>query len=839
MLRGRLCAGAMLLVAALMQAWPTAPPLGILTGAALGLSGSAVLWWRLGGARRDAGWFQAWLVLAAMVCMAAYVGWRIDLRLADVLPTADENRVSRVVLRITTLPRMAPDSRQFEAQVLSARPAGLPSHVLVHWTAAGFRGPYARGDAPPQPFPEIIPGQVWRMAMVVRSVHGARNPAGFDYERHVFAQGIRALGNVRGNPRLVRDDGWYGLSVAAERARYFIRRAMLPHLEGMRWGAVLPALAIGDQAGVSAADWEVFNRSGMTHLVSISGSHVTLLAAVGAWLVNGAWRRARWRGRALAERLPAALPAALAALLIAWAYCLLAGWGVPARRTFIMLSVVALARAAALPLSASRLLMMAALVVVVLDPWALLAGGFWLSFGAVYVLLASGEWWGRAIAGGEPASVWRSRLAAVRMAVVLQLAITAALMPLLALLFSDVSLVSPLVNAYAIPVVELIVTPAALASAGLALVPGLDWFAQAAAWVGHTALAWTMKPTVWLAGWSWSSFTVPAVPPALTLLALAGLGIAVAPYGLPWRRLGWLLMLPALFWRPAQPEAGYWSLTALDVGQGSAVVIRSAKHTLVFDTGLRHSADSDEGLRTVVPYLRSLGVKTIDALVVSHADMDHVGGTRAILMAFPVRQTFSSFDLKAHLARESRLLGRPEPRYPLVMSRCQYGQIGRLDGVDFQFLWPLPGASVAVRRSSARNAVACVMRVSGSRHSALLSADIGADQEAGLVARQLMATDVVVAPHHGSNRSSSPGFVRALGASHVIYQCGLGNRYGHPDKAVVARWRDAGAENWRTDRDGALTIVSSPDGLSVKAERHAHPRYWQYLWGAPVADPAR
>lgn len=768
-----------------------------------------------------------WMAMAGLLLTVA----RVEHRLADRLHDDNENQVSRVVLRVAGLPRLNPDSRQFEADVISSLPDGVPSRIQVSWTAAQWAGPYGRADRAPASFPELMPGQVWRMALTLKRPQAARNPDAFDYEAYAFAHGVRALGSVRGKPRLLYDDPWVSLPVMAQRARHAVRAAMQPHLEGKRYGAVLLALAIGDQASVQADDWEVFNRTGITHLVSISGSHITMIAALGGVAVFNAWRRLRWRGRALAERLPAQVAAAQAALLVAWLYCLLAGWGVPARRTFFMLAVVSLTYVLRLPLSASRLLALVAFVVVLLDPWSLLASGFWLSFGAVYVLMASSGWYGRAV--GQAALTRRQRLSAfLWTAACLQLAITAGLMLLLAVIFHEVSLASPLVNAYAIPVISLLVTPLALLLAGVALMPGLDLLASTFAWLGHAALDAMMAPTQWFAGFQAASFKVAAAPPWLTAGAMLGLVLATLPYGLPGRRLAWLLMVPALLWRPARPPEGGWDLYALDVGQGSAIVIRTARHAILFDAGLRSSATSDAGQRSIWPFLRSQGIARLGALIVSHADIDHAGGVRSMLQALPVQQTYSSFDLRAYLGREARLLGVPGqlPPLPPVMSPCEYGTAWHVDGVSFEFLWPLASKAGASDRSASRNArndQACVLRVRGRHHSALLTADIGSRQEAALVDRGLGAVDVVLAPHHGSRTSSSPGFVAEARAAHVIAQVAAWNRYGHPAAEVEARWRDSGATFWRTDHHGAVSLRSRAEGLQARSERVAARRYWQ------------
>lgn len=267
-----------------------------LASGALGLAGWVV--WRA-GAR------------GAMCCLlAAWAGFvftvlHTQALLGQALADGNVDKVSRVTLRVNSLPRLRPDRLDFEAEVLDARPGGVPGRIRVRWPAGGWRGPYAPARPADPPLPEVRPGQVWRMALVLRPVRAAQNLHAFDYESHAFAAGLRAQGTVRGQPEWLRDEDWAGLSVIAGRARHAVREAMAPHLHGLRYGPVLRALAIGDQDGVDDADWTVFNRTGITHLVSISGSHITMLAGLGALAVSALWRRLRWRGRCLAERWPA------------------------------------------------------------------------------------------------------------------------------------------------------------------------------------------------------------------------------------------------------------------------------------------------------------------------------------------------------------------------------------------------------------------------------------------------------------------------------------------------------------------------------------------------------
>jgi competence protein ComEC len=840
--RGMVVAGVLGVVAVhQLSALPTAPILwagtsGVLLVALLALRGRCPV-------RRVLRWLAPALVAGwAGFCLTAF--WAHH-RVGHVLAEENVDRVTRVELRIESLPKLLPDRVSFEALVLRAHPPGVPERIRVTWPAGGWRGPYAAPVPADPPFPELHAGQVWRMALLLRPIQAARNLHAFDYERHSFVSGIRAQGTVRGRPVLVRTDRWASLSVMAERARHLVRKAMDPYLQGLRYGSVLRALAIGDQDGVDDADWLVFNRSGLTHLVSISGSHITMLAGFAALTAAASWRRLRWRGRLLAERWPARRAAACVALLVAWLYCLLAGWGVPAQRTFMMLAVVAGAQALQLRLSGSRVLAVAAVAVLALDPWAVLTSGFWLSFLAVCVLLAvgAGERARRLVmdcadAGGPEVPVtdsarvrwWRAICLAAR----LQWAVTWALAPALAWLFHEISLVSPAANAYAIPVIELVVTPLSLLLAAAALVPGLQTLASGLAWLAHGVLHLMMQPTEWLA--RLPTIPVAAGPGWLYLLACTGAVVALWPglrsrcRPLPWGRClphpawGWLAFMPMMFWAPSAPAEGEWELHALDVGQGSALLLRTAGHALLFDAGARHSRDSDEGSRTIVPALRALGVRRLDALIVSHADVDHAGGVRSVLAGMPVEQTFSSFDLASWLQREARLLGESQIPAALAASPCRFGARWRIDGVSFEFLWPMDVRHT--RRSKETNDGSCVLRVRGAHHSLLFTGDIERRAEAALVSRGLSSADVVVAAHHGSRTSSSAEFVQAVTPGHVILQVGRWNRHGHPNAGVLSRWTDAGARVWRTDWQGGIVAHSRDGGLTMYSVLESSRRYW-------------
>jgi competence protein ComEC len=791
-------------------------------------------------------------LVAGMCCIgaacvgAAYAMERGQLRLDDALSASLENQVSRITLRVASLAQYATDAIRFDADIIEADRAGVPTRIHVSWPM-----PMGRGDGMR---PAVIPGQRWRMAVVLKRPHAAQNPHAPDGEARMFRNNVRATGVVRGRPKLLDDEGWRPGFSAVHRVRHVLREGMEQALGQARYGAVVIALALGDQAAVARDDWRVFNATGITHLVSISGLHVTLVAGFAGAAVSWVWRRLRWRGCGLAELWPAQLAGILAALGVAFFYCLLAGWGIPARRTFFTLVVAGMAALARVRLAASGTLLMAATVVIGFDPWAPMAPGFWLSFGAVAAVLA----WSRNAQlpphadDGFGRAAWQRLSHAGR----LQCVVTLSLTPLLAFLTQQVSLAAPLANAVAIPLVSFVVTPLALLCAALCAIPRAHDWAAFAGGMAHDVFGWAMRWAAWLAERDWAVCDVAAAPSALLALALAGLAWALQPPGMASRRWAWLLLLPALCWRPARPDEGAWRITVLDVGQGGGVVVETATRTLVFDAGPMHRNGIDGAQRVVWPYLRARGVRRIDTLVVSHGDQDHAGGLDSLLRAIPVEVAYAPFDVASRLRRDANMRGYPSPAPgPRESRRCEAGRSWEVDGVRFRFLHPpaapsrpqgdgvtegrssvgLPAAARKGARGSLRaprdrkgqsNAEGCVLLVTGRHHAALLPGDVGIAQERTFAASLPAPVDVVIAPHHGSATSSGEALVRAAAARHVIAQVGYANRFKHPAASVQRRWRRAGATFWRTDRHGAVIAQSAADGLAVGAQREHARRYW-------------
>jgi competence protein ComEC len=517
--------------------------------------------------------------------------------------------------------------------------------------------------------------------------------------------------------------------------------------------------------------------------MSISGLHVTLVSGLVAWLVGVLWRRIPH----LALRLPARKAAACAAIVAALGYTLLAGFGVPAQRTFWMVCVVAAALWAGRIASPWRTLALALAVIVLMDPWAPLAPGLWLSFGAVLLIFYIAAGW------SQPApklAQWAH----------MQWAITLGLAPAALLLFGQVSVAGPLANALAIPLVSVVITPLALVAA---LLP-VELLVQFAAWLVDLLLVF-LEWCAALPGALWTQH----VPPLWTVVAaLAGAVWLVAPRGVPWRASGMALMAPAFMLLPPAPPAGEAWITTLDVGQGLAVIVRTASRTLLYDAGPAYGADSDSGLRVVVPALQAAGVSRLDRMVITHEDTDHLGGALSVLESMPV-DAFSSSLPQAH------------PFHSLggTVRRCRAGEGWEWDGVRFEFLHP-------DELMAKRNDRSCVLRVATGGGAMLLTGDIERAAEDRLVRMGGGKSDVLLVPHHGSRTSSTASFIEAVSPRFAVVPVGYRNRFGHPAKDVVQRYADAGVEILRTDREGAVTVALGAEGVALRGERASRARYW-------------
>ncbi|MBJ9895754.1 DNA internalization-related competence protein ComEC/Rec2 [Burkholderia cenocepacia] len=794
-------------------------------GAAV-LAGCAVLGaWCVRRRRTRAVAACGWMLWALAACVAGfgYAAARAEWRLSDNLPTEWEGRDIVVTGVIRGLPVIDETGARllFAVESNDAGLARFPPLIRLSWRAYGAA---ATRDA----LPDWRAAQRWRFVVRLKRPHAEANPGVRDSEAAWFAAGIRAIGYVSAPRRAAlldaRASGWRA-SIGRVRDALRTRIGEVLGTDAAHRG-IVAALAIGEQSGIGEDDWRVLRNTGTSHLVAISGLHVGLVGALAGWLVSMVWRRVRWRGRAATLVLPAPYAAALAALVAAAGYAALAGFNVPAQRAWWMIAGGGIAYLAGRSVPTSAVLCAALGGVLLADPWAVLSAGFWLSFGAVAVILLAVAGW-RAVREADEAGMergaadWRRRLRAwtprggrrLAEATRVQYAVTIGLAPLTAAWFAQVSLSGPFGNAFAIPWVSSVVTPVVLA--GIALPPPLD---AAAFRLAHAALEPMMTLLGHLADWPAGVFWLRM--PDWPVLALACVGVAwvLMPRGWPLRWAAPLTWLPLVAPAPDAPPPGGFRMTVLDVGQGAAVLVETARRTLLFDAG-PGAESSHAGTRIVAPALRARGISTIDSLVLSHADADHAGGAAAVYAAADVRQLLAGIAPKSRLWRDAQAAGVAD-RLP-----CAAGQRWTWDGVAFTMLWP-PGG----RSAGSSNGQSCVLRIDAGGTSALLTGDIEAGAERRLVAdaRDALAAQILVVPHHGSRTSSMEPFLDSVGPRVAVFPVGYRNRFGHPHRTVLARYEARGIPLPRTDRDGAVRFAVAPagGGFGFARYRDERRRYW-------------
>ena len=805
--------------------WPVAG-YAALTAGALALAGSVHRFKKLARV-----YSRAALVAGLAVFIAAaglgfgLTGWRgVEFQTTSMNPLLEGCDID-ITGMVLAMPQIGEEAVRFRLELDSAIAGGqavaLPPQILLGWYS-GFapreaKPPSADSSDPaellleiqrkPQP---LRAGERWQMTVRLKAPHGNSNPHGFDYELWLWEQSIQATGYVRAGPRdappVKLSSGW---RYPIERARQSVREAIYARVDDRPLAGVLAALVVGDQNAIERADWEVFRATGVAHLMSISGLHITMFAWAASLLTAGVWRRSAQLTPRLCLALPASSAGALGGLLLAALYAAFSGWGLPAQRTIWMLATVVLLRQSGRQWPWAQTWLLAMAVVVLLDPWALMQAGFWLSFVAVGILFATdsgAEKAGRTSADSQFASIFLPRWLAwlgnsFLKSAKEQWVITLALTPLSLLLFNQVSLIGLLANAVAIPWVTLVVTP--LAMLGVLYAPVWDAAAGTVA-----LLTWFLQM---LAGWSLASVSVAAAPLWCAIAGVLGGALVAMRLPLHWRLLGIPLVLPVLLWQSARVPLGQFEVLGADIGQGNAVLVRTAGHALLYDTGPRFSRESDAGQRVLVPLLRALGTR-IDMLMLSHRDSDHIGGAPAVLAMQPQARLVSSIE-DGHALQALR-----------PSERCAAGQKWVWDGVSFEVLHPEAGD---YDRPNKSNAMSCVLRISNGIQTALLAGDIEAPQESRLVASMpaLLKADFLLVPHHGSKTSSSEIFLDAVQPRLALAQAGYRNRFGHPVDLVAARYDDRSIRLIRSPQCGAV-LWQTIKPLEIDCQRQTNKRYW-------------
>lgn len=632
----------------------------------------------------------------------------------------------------------------------------------------------------------LVAGQGWQMTVRLKRPHGHLNPGGFDYQAWLFANSIGATGYVRNRPEPIPLElGFYPQKALASWRHSMAQRieSVLPHSPYL---GMIQALSLGNQHKIDPSQWMVLRTTGVMHLIVISGSHISLVAGLVFFIIRKLW--ILWGGLRFAPHQVAALTA----WSFAVAYAALAGFSIPTQRALVMLTVVLLALVMQRNVSIWHTLSLALLAVLCFDPLAVLSVGFWLSFTSVALLMyVSGDRLGRP-------GFWKEAIHS-------QWVVVLGLSPLLIACFQQVSLIAPLANWLAVPWIGLIIVPLCLLGLLGSFVSLI--FAGSVFKVIDWQLDVLYSVLVRMSEWPWAMVSFPQ-PGAYALLCGAlGVGLILAPRGFPGRVLGVFLLLPLFFPRSEKLEYGEAQMTLLDVGQGLSVVLQTAQHAILYDTGARFAEQSDMGASVVLPYLLHQGINKIDDLIISHGDNDHSGGAVAVLAALPVDRLFSS------VAEFAEGQGR---------QYCRAGQQWEWDGVVFTMLSP------ADKAFEKENDNSCVLKMSTSHWSALLTGDIEhlAESELLKTDAEKLASDVLIAPHHGSKTSSSPEFLRSVAPKVVLIPAGKLNRFGFPHRQVLARYRILNAPWYIQGEQGAIRVTHKAGELMIDSECRKRIHYW-------------
>ena len=708
--------------------------------------------------------------LAGLALFAGAAHDVIDSRLASQL--AGDSILTRV--RIVDFPRSNGQSVSFVA--VPVENPRLPERIRVSW----FKPPVA-----------IYFGDIWRFELRLRRPRGTSNPGDFDYESWAFRERIGATAYVVNSRRNhLLDTGVLGMTDRL-RARFVRRVSGL--MAGSEHSAVLAALAVGARHLVSTEQWDRYARTGTSHLMAISGLHIGLAAGGGYFI-------ACVIGGLLGGRSNVHETAIVVALFVAVLYALVSGLAVPAQRASLMIAIAAVAvlrRRIACPMA---IVSASCMVIAVLTPLATLAPGFKLSFAAVVTLLWLARRYENAATTRSPP--WTRIAITLRQLGTVQLLLLFGLLPITVIIFGRIVFAAPAVNLIAVPLFSLLTVPLTLV--GFLLDGPLQPLGDQVLLLAARSIGLIEHIIVAAAAIPWGAHSVPEISGVAWMYIMLPVVWAVAPPGWPGRHLAWLAITAAVLYIPAGPARGCVTIQVLDVGQGLAAVVRTQNHVLLFDTGPSFRSGGSSASSVILPFLESRGIDRIDRLVVSHSDLDHAGGVRAIVAGIELGQVVA---------------GEPLSDLTGTFRRCRAGEHWTYDGVGFHFLHP-PAEAVY-----SGNDASCVLQIEAGPYRLLLTGDIERHVEAALVrARAIGPVEVVVVPHHGSGTSSSMAFVRALRPAIAIVSAGFHNRWGFPKDDVVQRWQAVGAEVLETATSGAISIRMCEDANRVQVRQHRQER---------------
>lgn len=707
------------------------------------------------------------------------------------LPETGDGRDYSLEIIIDSLPEVRPKSSVFMAKIVhidSVTGDDLSfslQKIRLSWYGA----------------PELKPGQVWQLTARLKRPRGFVNPHGFDYQAWLMSQKIGATGYVRQRQGTALLGTEFNTHQLRQRVVQYIDRSQL---ENPIASSIIKALSVGERSGLTVSAWQTLKRTGTVHLMAISGLHIGLVAslayAMGIFLARSMAVLEQCclsssTGNFVIRWLPSILSCALATF-----YGAMAGFSIPTQRALIVVVLANVALLCQRRVNPFHLLALAGAFMCLLDPMLSFNPGFWLSFGAVVILLSL-------FCGRRPLPNRTKSLLSAQLLLSLGL-----LLPLLAL-GQTVSLIAPIANLVAVPLVSIIIVPLVLLGAITSLweLEIASLFFQISAWF----IEWLWRYLEWLSAATWATWW-PSRPldNAWLVVGILGVVLCFIPRGLTLKLLSIPLLLIILI--PIKSTDYQLKLSVLDVGQGLASVLRVPGQTMVYDTGPRLSPRFDAGSRILVPFLQAEGIHSLDTLLISHGDLDHSGGAIAVLEAMDVKQTLLSQNQDVY------------KDYGVALKQCLAGQQWRLGPAELRVLWPLQMNPESEGLYSPNNR-SCVLLLRMGEVQILMPGDIELEVEHNLLELGLLPRDitVLIAPHHGSKTSSSAAFVAHLNPQYVVFSAGYKGRYGHPHSKVVERYRRLGSQILNTATDGALTFAWDIQGqLKLERARVDSARFW-------------
>lgn len=675
------------------------------------------------------------------------------------LPKKDEGQTVPITGYIESIPETTPQKTAFLFRLKKLN--NQPAHGL-----AKLSWRYNKE--------KLIVGDKWQFKVRLKQIHGLMNPGSFNYEAWAFQSGIRAEGYVVNSEEnyLIKHQP---LKNYINRLRQSLKEKLEAKIPQTNTSVWLIALALGERHNIPQEDWDVLRNTGTNHLMAIAGLHIGVMSGLIYFIVNFIWRRIP----RLPLKLPAQHAASIAALIMAFIYSSLAGFIIPTQRAFIMVSIFLIVNLLKRNIPAWHAWGLALIIVLIMNPLTVLTESFWLSFGSVALIIygmsarlfPKGIWW-----------KWGR----------VQWVIALGLIPFGFWLFQQCSLVAFVANSIAIPWVAFVIVPLTL----LGCLFISTKISAAFLLLADKNLSWLWKVLTYLSHFTWSSIYLTMPNIFILMLSCLGVILLLLPKGFPGRWFGIIWLMPLFLYKPEVPKQGEAWFTLLDVGQGLSAVIQTHNHLLVYDTGAKLGDNFDMGNSVVVPFLRTLRVKTIDTLVISNGENDHLGGAFSVLKQMHVRQIKTSV---------------PEDFFQYHAERCLQNQSWNWDGVQFTFLYPSEDKFNLGKNSS------CVLKVSTQKKSLLLTSDIDKAVEKKLVQdeKNNLTNDVLLAPHYGSKNAFEGNFMKTVSPNIVLYSVGYRNRFHFPNEDVINFFQKNHVLQYNTIKAGSIKLTIEKNNINI------------------------